>query len=138
MFVATTRNLYCIEKSKSTQLSTIHCIGQLKEKSKKTIAAQSEIGNFRRLQLQLELVCDEGDKLRIRGFALGIAEAIYKSLSPAGQEFIFFVRQIQHFDIYEVTLRIIVILHTALFVIGMHIINGAFEHNVQLTPYNIY
>ena len=37
-----------------------------------------EIGYFGRLQLQLELVCDQGNKLRIRGFSLGIADRIPK------------------------------------------------------------
>ena len=37
---------------------------------------QSEICYFRRFQLQLELVCDEGDKFRIGGFPLGIADRI--------------------------------------------------------------
>jgi hypothetical protein len=37
---------------------------------------QSEIGNLGRLQLKLELVCDKGDKLRIRGFSFGIADSI--------------------------------------------------------------
>ena len=78
MFVATTRNLYCIEKSKSTQLSTIRCIDHPKEKSRKPVAPQSEIGNLRRLQLKLELVCDKRNKLRIRGFSLGIADGVAK------------------------------------------------------------
>ena len=37
---------------------------------------QSEIGNLRRLQLQLELVRDKGNKFGIRGFSLGIADGI--------------------------------------------------------------
>ena len=35
-----------------------------------------EIRHFRRLQLQGQLVCDKGDKLRIRWFSLGIADGI--------------------------------------------------------------
>ncbi len=36
----------------------------------------SEIGNLGRLQLKLELVSDQGNKLRIRGFSFGIADRI--------------------------------------------------------------
>ena len=39
---------------------------------------QSEIGNPRSFQLQLELVCDEGDEFGIRGFSLGIGNSIPK------------------------------------------------------------
>ena len=35
-----------------------------------------EIGNLGRLQLKLQFVSDKGDKLRIRGFSLGIADGI--------------------------------------------------------------
>ena len=35
-----------------------------------------EIGNLAGLQLKLQFVCDKGDKLRIRGFSLGIADGI--------------------------------------------------------------
>ena len=45
-------------------------------KSRKPVAAQSEIGNLRRLQLKLQFVSDQGDKFRIRGFSLGIADRI--------------------------------------------------------------
>ena len=78
MFVATTRNLYCIEKSKSTQLSTIRCIDHPKEKSRKPVAAQSEIGYLAGLELEGQFVCDKGDELRIRGFSLGITDGIPK------------------------------------------------------------
>ena len=37
-----------------------------------------EICNFRRLQLKLQFVSDKGDKFRIRGFSLGIADGIAK------------------------------------------------------------
>ena len=46
-----------------------------KEK-RKPVAAQSEIGNLRRLQLKLQLICDKGDELRICGFSFGIADGI--------------------------------------------------------------
>ena len=37
---------------------------------------QSEIGNLRRLQLQLKLVCNKRNKFRVGGFSLGIADGI--------------------------------------------------------------
>ena len=46
--------------------------------SKKPFAAQSEICHCGRLQLKLELVCDEGNKFGIRGFSFGIADRISK------------------------------------------------------------
>ena len=38
----------------------------------------SEIGNLGRLQLKLQFVCDKRNKLRIRGFSLGVADGIAK------------------------------------------------------------
>ena len=76
MFVATTRNLYCIEKSKSPQLSTIRCIGYPKRKKRKPVGLQSEIGNFRTLKLKLQFVSNKGDEFGIRGFSLGITDRI--------------------------------------------------------------
>ena len=37
-----------------------------------------EICHFRRLQLKLQFVSDQGDELRIGGFSLGIADGIAK------------------------------------------------------------
>ena len=42
----------------------------------KVYTAQLEIGNLGGLQLKLQFVSDKGDKLRIRGFSLGIADGI--------------------------------------------------------------
>ena len=39
-------------------------------------AVKSEIGNLGRLQLKLQFVSDKRDKLRIRGFSLGIADGV--------------------------------------------------------------
>ena len=44
----------------------------------KCLMPQSEICHLTGLQLKLELVRDKGDKLRIRGFSLGIADSIAK------------------------------------------------------------
>ena len=52
-------------------------IGLASQKEKrKPVAPQSEIGNLRRLQLKLQFVSDQGDKLTIRGFSLGIADGV--------------------------------------------------------------
>ena len=52
-------------------------IGLASQKEKrKPVAAQSEIGNFRRLQLKLQFVCNQRNKFGIRGFSLGIADGI--------------------------------------------------------------
>ena len=52
-------------------------IGLASQKEKrKPVAAQSEIGNLRRLQLKLQFICNKGDKLGICGFSLGIADSI--------------------------------------------------------------
>ena len=74
--MATTRNLYCIDFPKSTQLSTIRCTDHPKEKSPKTVAAQSEIGNLAGLELQGQFISDKGDELRVRGFFFGIVRGI--------------------------------------------------------------
>ena len=42
--------------------ANIHRIDQPKEKSQKTVAAQSEIGNLGRLQLKLQFVSDKRNK----------------------------------------------------------------------------
>ena len=55
-----------------------------------------------------------------------------------GQIFVFCLCQIHHFDIEQVVLLVIVILHTALFAVGVCIINAALEHNVQLVSDNVY
>ena len=37
---------------------------------------QSELRRFRALVLKLELICDQRDDFRVRGFSLGIADSI--------------------------------------------------------------
>ena len=52
-------------------------IGLASQKEKrKPVAAQSEIGNLRRLKLKLQFVSDKGDEFGIRGFSFGIADSI--------------------------------------------------------------
>ena len=61
-----------------TDQSHLHCIGYAKRKSRKPVAAQSEIGNLAGLQLQLQFVRNQGDKFGIRGFSLGIGNCVPK------------------------------------------------------------
>ena len=52
-------------------------IGLASQKEKrKPVAAQSEIGNLRRLQLKLQFVSDKGDEFRIGRLTLCIADGI--------------------------------------------------------------
>ena len=48
------------------------------QKSRKTVAPQSEIGNLRRLQLKLQFVSDQGDEFGIRRLTLRIADCVSK------------------------------------------------------------
>ena len=59
-----------------TYQSHLHCIGYPKEKSRKTVAAQSETGYFAGLQLKLQFVCDKGDELTIGRLSIGIADRV--------------------------------------------------------------
>ena len=56
--------------------SNIHRVEPPKEKSRKTVAPQSEIGNLGRLQLKLQFISDKCNEFRIRGFSLGVADGI--------------------------------------------------------------
>ena len=60
----------------SARILAVHGVFDHHPKSRKTVAAQSEIGNLRRLQLKLQIVSDKGDEFGIRGFSLGIADGI--------------------------------------------------------------
>ena len=54
-------------------------IGLASQKEKrKPVVSQSEIAYLRALELKLELVRNEGDKLTIGGLALGIAYCVTK------------------------------------------------------------
>ena len=55
---------------------SICCIDYPKEKSRKAVVPQSEIGNLAGLQLKLQFVCDKRDKFGIRRFSLSIADSI--------------------------------------------------------------
>ena len=63
--MALRQKVYGIQMPFSARIFCVHGIFSSSAHSRKPVAAQSEIGNLRRLQLKLELVCDKGDKFRI-------------------------------------------------------------------------
>ena len=54
----------------------IRRIGASKEKARKPVAPQSELGHVLSFELELQLVRDEGDEFRVGGLALGIADGV--------------------------------------------------------------
>ena len=68
--------VYGVKTSISARIFDVHGVFEQDSKSRKPVAAQSEIGYFAGLQLKLQFICDEGDELRIRGFSLGVAHCI--------------------------------------------------------------
>jgi len=62
----------------SARILAVYGIFAVPLKSRKGVAAQSEIRHFRRFQLKLKLISDKGDKLRIGGFSFGIAYRVPK------------------------------------------------------------
>ena len=70
--------VYGVKTPISARIFTVHGVSDHHSKSRKPVAAQSEIGNLRRLQLKLQFVSDKGDKFGIGGFPLGIAHGIAK------------------------------------------------------------
>ena len=76
MFVATTEKVYCIDSSKSPLPTEIRCTDHPTRKSRKPLAPQSELGHVLSLELELELVRNQGDEFGIRGLALGVAHGV--------------------------------------------------------------
>ena len=76
--MALIKKVYGVKTPISPRIFSVHGVFDHNPKSRKTVAAQSEIGNLRRLQLKLELVCDKRNKFGIRGFSLCIADRIPK------------------------------------------------------------
>ena len=74
--MASDKKVYGLETLFSVRFFTVHGVFDHHPKSRKTVAAQSEIGNLGRLQLKLQFVSDKGDEFGIRGFTLGIADSI--------------------------------------------------------------
>ena len=74
--MALNKKVYGVRMAISAPILAVHGIFAGYPKSRKPVAPQSEIGNLRRLQLQLELVSNQGNEFGIRGFSLGIADCI--------------------------------------------------------------
>ena len=74
--MALCKKVYGAKTPVSPRIFAVHGIFDHHSKSRKPVAAQSEIRNLRRLQLKLQFVSDKGNKFGIRGFSLGIADGI--------------------------------------------------------------
>ena len=74
--MALIKKVYGVKTPVLLRIFTVHGVFDHHPKSRKPVAAQSEIGNLRRLQLKLQFVSDKGDKFGICGFSLGIADGI--------------------------------------------------------------
>ena len=74
--MALNKKVYDVKTPISALIFSVHGVFDHHPKSRKPVAAQSEIGNLAGLQLKLELVCDKSDKFGIRGFSLGITDSI--------------------------------------------------------------
>ena len=74
--MALPKKVYGVKQPFSALFFDVHGVDHHHPKSRKPVAPQSEIGNLVRLQLRLELVCDEGNKFRIRRLALSIADRV--------------------------------------------------------------
>ena len=74
--MALIKKVYGVKTPISPRIFTVHGVFDHYPKSRKPVAAQSEIGNLRRLQLKLQFVSDKGDKFGIRRLSLGIADGI--------------------------------------------------------------
>ena len=74
--MALIKKVYGVRTPISPRIFAVHGVFDHHPKSRKPVAAQSEISHFRRLQLKLELISNQRNKLRIRGFSLGIADGV--------------------------------------------------------------
>ena len=74
--MALNKKVYGVKTPISPRIFAVHGVFDHNPKSRKPVAAQSEIGNLGRLQLQLQFVCDKRNKFRIRGFSLGVADCV--------------------------------------------------------------
>jgi len=74
--MALIKKVYGVRMPVSPRTFAVHGVFDHPLKSRKPVAAQSEIGNLGRLQLKLQFVSDKGDELRICGFSLGVADGI--------------------------------------------------------------
>ena len=75
-FMALDEKIDGVRAPYSARFSNVYGVFAIATKSLKTVAPQSEIGHLAGLQLQGQFVSDKGNKFRIRGFSLGIADGI--------------------------------------------------------------
>ena len=76
--MALNKIVYGVRTPISPRICAVHGVFDHLPKSQKTVAAQSEIGDLGRLQLKLELVSNQRNEFRIRGFSLGIGNRVPK------------------------------------------------------------
>ena len=74
--MALNQKVYGVKASISPCFFAVYGVFDHHSKSRKTVAAQSEIADLRALQLKLQFVCDKGDELRIGGFSFGVADCV--------------------------------------------------------------
>ena len=74
--MALPKKVYGVRTPVSARTFAVHGVFDHHPKSRKPVAAQSEIGNLAGFQLKLQFVSDKGDKFGIRRFSLGIADGI--------------------------------------------------------------
>ena len=74
--MALIKKVYGVRTPVLARTFAVHGVFDHHPKSRKPVAAQSEIGNLGRLQLQLQFVCNKRNKFGICGFSFGIADGI--------------------------------------------------------------
>ena len=74
--MALRKKVYGVKTPISAPIFNVQGVVITVSKSRKAVAAQSKVGDFGRLQLKLELVCDQGDEFGVCGFSFGIAHRI--------------------------------------------------------------
>ena len=76
MFIGATKKVYRHEKPFLQLLSFIHWFACPSAKSPKTLATPSKLRRLGTLELQLQLVRNQGDELRIGGLAFGVGYGV--------------------------------------------------------------
>ena len=66
------KKVYGVKTPISPRIFSVHGVFDHHPKSRKPVAAQSEIGNLGRLQLKLQFVSDQGDKFGSQEIAICI------------------------------------------------------------------
>ena len=74
--MALPKKIYGVERLKSAPFSGVHGVHGATIKIPKPLVPQSELRRLGTLELKLELVRNQGDKLRIGGLALGVGHCV--------------------------------------------------------------